>query len=203
MTYTRLILLACACTLTGVQARAAQQSLEVFGGFSFANMKLDNTYNNAYNSQKTNGWNTSVTTFPTYRLGITADFAGFYFTLNPSATGGSTSGTSLPAASIRQYSFLAGPQFRLLRTERVDTSVKALFGAARVYAPSPVAGVTQSSVDETAFASLIGTNFDVNIGRRMALRFSPGLYLTQYGGETQKNFRFSVGPVFRFGSGER
>ena len=63
---------------------------------------------------------------------------------------------------------------------------------------------TYNALNETTFAALFGSNFDVNVSRRVALRFSPGMYLTQFGAsQTQKNFRFSVGPVFRFGgSGE-
>jgi hypothetical protein len=74
-----------------------------------------------------------------------------------------------------------------------------LFGAAYGYVP----GTASNIIDQTTFASLVGSNVDVKVSKRIAMRFSPGLYLTQFGdGQTQKNFRFSVGPVFQFG-GER
>ena len=41
--------------------------------------------------------------------------------------------------------------------------------------------------------------FDYNVSKKFALRFSPGFYMTQFGGQTQHNFRFSVGPVFKIG----
>lgn len=193
----RMFLLSCAFAVVGAQHVTAR-SVEVFGGFSLTNMKPE-----SFNQALMKGWNSSVTVYPTSRLGITGDFAGFYTTVNPVSTNSSGSSTSLPGASIRHYSFMAGPQIRLFHFARVETSFRALAGAAYGYLPDPTpVGVTYNPLDETTFAALIGTNFDVNVSRRIALRLSPGLYLTQFNGETQKNFRFSVGPVFRFGSGE-
>jgi hypothetical protein len=74
---------------------------------------------------------------------------------------------------------------------------KTLYGAA--YGQMPVTG-QYASVDQTTFAALLASNFDGNGSKRKAIRFSPGLYLTQFANETQKNCRFSVGPVFRFGA---
>jgi hypothetical protein len=90
---------------------------------------------------------------------------------------------------------MAGPQIRLLRRERFESSFRAIFGAAHGSIP----GSAYASYGETTFAGLIGSNLDVKLSRRVSLRFSPGVFLTQYGADTQRNFRFSVGPVFRFG----
>ena len=200
--HTRAFLLSCAALL-GAQLIAAQ-SVEVFGGYFVANMRPENS---SLNRTTMNGWNTSVTGYPTSRLGFTADFTGSYANVRPpSSVSSNAAAASLSDVGIHQYSYMAGPQIRLIRKERFETSVKALFGAARGYVPdgSLPAGSTFAfnSLDQTAFAAQVGSNFDVNVSRRMAIRFSPGLYLTQFGDETQKNFRFSVGPVFRFGGGE-
>lgn len=40
------------------------------------------------------------------------------------------------------------------------------------------------------------------LSRHVAQRFSPGMYLTQYGSGSERHFRISVGPVFRFGGRE-
>ena len=196
----RMLLMSCAVALFGVQ-HAAAQSVEVFGGYTITNMRPEQTFNRT----SMNGWNTSITGYPTSRFGITADFAGFYTTVNST----SDASASSQAVSLRQYSFMAGPQFRLVRTKRFETSFRAIFGGAHGYVPDSsvvpagIPALTYNPLDQTTFAALFGSNFDFNVSRRVALRFSPGLYLTQYGAnETQKNFRFSVGPVFRFGHGD-
>ena len=192
----RMMLLAFALAAAGVQHMAAQ-SVELFGGFKFANMRPGKDYE----SLQMTGWNTSATLYPTHRLGLTADFAGYYGTAKPSAS----VVASQPEAAVRQYSFLGGPQIRLIHKRAFDTSFKALFGAARGYLPDVPASVasTYGTLDETKFAALFGTNFDWNVTRKVALRFSPGIYITQFGpSDTQKSFTFSVGPVFKFGGRE-
>ncbi len=142
------------------------------------------------------GWNTTITGYPAARFGITADFAGYYGDARTAASDSSGS----PTSGIHQYSFMAGPQFRLFRKERFETSLRAVFGGAhgRLLGPNSSTNV----LDDTTFAALFGSNFDVNLSKKVAIRFSPGIYLTQFNGETQRNFRFSVGPVFRFGGRE-
>src|SRR5262249_20864527 len=145
------------------------------------------------------GWDTSITAYPTNRFGVTADFSGFYGSLNPTITSSTGATTTLSSVDLRQYSFLGGPQVRLFRTKHFNTSVRALFGASHGYVvDNNLSALGYKVPDDTQFAALFGTNFDVNVSKKTALRFSPGLYLTQFNGETQKNFRFSVGPVFKF-----
>ena len=190
----RMFLMSCALSVVGCQWVAAQ-SAEVFGGYFVANMKPENS---ALNRTTMNGWNTSVTGYPTSRVGFTADFTGSYAHIRPES--------STSEVSVHQYSYMGGPQVRLFRADRFETSARALFGAARGYVPfnNALGGSTVNSpFDQTSFAALFGSNLDFNVSKRVALRVSPGLYLTQFGDETQKNFRFSVGPVFRFGGGER
>jgi hypothetical protein len=192
-----MLILTCALTTAGVHEMAAQ-SLELFGGFKFANMRPEQDYN----SVTMNGWNASATLYPTHRVGLTADFAGYYGTAQAPVS----IVPSQPDVTVRQYSFMGGPQIRLIHKGAFETSVKALFGAARGYLPDVPTSVTASSnytYDETKFAALFGSNIDLNVSRRVALRFSPGIYITQFGQNyTQKSFTFSVGPVFKFGGGE-
>ena len=181
MTFTtRIMLMTCAAAALAVP-HAAAQTFEAFGGFSGANMKPKN----GYEETTMKGWNTSISAFKG-RFGLTADFAGYHGTATTPA------GVS---ADTRQYSFMGGPTIRLLRRERFSTSVRALVGAARGYAD-----VDGGSINEQTLAALFGGNFDVHLSRKISLRFAPGVYITQFGtNQTQTNFRFSIGPVFRFG----
>jgi hypothetical protein len=178
----RLLTISC-LTLAGLQfAQAAD--VEVFGGYSFTQMRPQDQSKNTMS-----GWNSTITAYGTSRLGLTADFAGFYGTAPTTITNGNE-------ADIRQYSFMGGPQVRLLQKGRFSSSVRAVFGAAYGYLPDSSYGIA----DQTKFSALVGSNFDIRVSRRVSMRFSPGLYITQFGtDQTQKNIRFSVGPVFHFG----
>ena len=169
------IALTCGVGLFGLQ-QASAQSVELFTGVTVGKMRPESEANQA----TLKGWSTSVTAYPKSRFGLTADLAGFY------------GSTGVEAVNVSQHSFLAGPQIRLFRSTRLETSFKALVGGAYGQVPS-------YHVRETTFAALFGSNFDVNVSSRVAIRLSPGLYLTQFGSQTQKSFRFSIGPVFRFG----
>lgn len=182
-----------ALALAGLQGIKAAD-VELFGGYSSGRMKPSNEALRDTMS----GWNASVTAYATRRLGFTADFAGFYGAVSGAAvmSDGSVSSNAGQSISTRQYSFMAGPQIRLLHKGRLETSFRALAGGAYGYIPGPA----YSSADQTSFAALIGSNIDIRVSRRVSMRFSPGMYITQFGvDQTQKNFRFSVGPVFHFG----
>ncbi len=189
----QIFLILCAITSPVIQ-QATAQTYELFTGYSVTRMKGETDSNRA----TMNGWNTSITGYPTSRFGLTADFAGFYGSAPATASvnGGTITTDGSGPLSIRQYSFMAGPQVRLLQKGRLKTSFKALFGGAYEYVPTN----TYGTYSQTTFAANFGSNIDIKASKRVAIRFSPGLYLTQYGNSgTQKNFRFSVGPVFKFG----
>jgi hypothetical protein len=174
----------CALALFG-SGGANAADLEIFGGYTIGRIQAENSSSKATLS----GWNSSVTAYATPRFGITADFAGFYGTTQVAAL-------AEGAVSARQHSFMAGPQFRLLRTSRIQTSVRAVIGGAYGYLPGPA----YDPRDRWSLAALVGGNLDVKVSRRMSLRFSPGTYLTQLdSGKIQRDFRFSIGPVFRLG----
>jgi hypothetical protein len=172
---------------------AQSATVDVFGGYTLTPVKPADDFGRT----ALDGWNTSVTLYPHPWLGISGDLAGFYGAARPAnaAGGGSSAETSAPPVRVRMYSFTAGPQIRLFRSRRLESSFKALFGGARGQAPS-----ISDGPDQAAFAALFGANFDVNLSRRLAVRFSPGLSVTPFGNnQTQHSFRFSIGPVFRFG----
>lgn len=165
---------------------AAAQAVDLFAGFTAANMNPPNESQRA----TLNGWNGSLTVHPFYRVGFTADVAGQY---------GSVKTTALGSLNVRQHSVMAGPEIRLLKRGRFESSFKALFGAAQGRVPDS----TGYGAEDTAFAALFGSNLDFNLSRRVAFRVSPGMFLTRYGeeigGDTQRNLRISAGLVFRLG----
>ncbi len=86
--------------------------------------------------------------------------------------------------------YLFGPRISG-RSDKVDPFFHVLFGGARV-----------SAVGESdhAFAFAIGGGLDIKASNSVAIRVAQIDYLgSRFGGETQSNFRFSVGIVFRIG----
>jgi len=180
----RALIVSCTLALAGLPGLNAAD-VDVFGGFSVAKMKPAADIN----SSTVNGWNSSVTAYATSRFGITADFAGLYGDVY-------TTNNNTDKINTHQYSFMAGPQVRLLNNSHFATSIRAVVGGAYGYVP----GTSANPLDQSTFAALVGSNFDLKVSRRVSLRVSPGMYITRYGtDQTQKNLRFSVGPVFHFG----
>lgn len=87
--------------------------------------------------------------------------------------------------TLDQHSFLFGPQLRLLRRARIETSFRALFGTVRANG-------------NNAFGSAIGGAIDIPINKRIKWRIQPGIFLICYNGDLERNFRLSTGPVFTF-----
>src|SRR5262245_66560783 len=100
-------LILCAITSLAIP-QASAQKYELFTGYTVGRMNSEVDSNRA----TMNGWNTSITAYPTNRFGLTADFAGFYGSAPATASlpAGTPSTAGLGPLSIRQYSFLAGPQ---------------------------------------------------------------------------------------------
>jgi hypothetical protein len=175
---------------------ANAQSTDIFGGFAGGAMKPEHD-----DRFTVHGWNASLTRYFNSRFGVTADFAGLYGDFTQSGTSAAANET----IATRQYSFMGGPQVRIIHKDRFETSFKVLVGGVHGYLPDGVlpAGATFNETDQNALAAAFGSNLDFRISRKVSLRVSPGFYLTRFGTEeTQKNFRFSIGPVFHFGGRE-
>ena len=93
--------------------------VEIFGGYSY--LGLTEQPRTGLKFAGLNGWNTSVKFNVMHRLGFLADFSGHYgergripFTLDdPTAPGQLQRVESIPGG-MRQYTFLFGPEVRLL-----------------------------------------------------------------------------------------
>ena len=165
----RRTLLVCGmCLLAAVSARAQEEKVEVFGGYSFLHF-------HANPSTNLNGWEAAGQYKFTDWLGGVADFGGTY----GSFSGGT--GTST-------YTYLFGPQVTFPAS--LSPFGHLLLGGAH----NSTAGFGSSS-----FSMALGGGFDWKVRDRYSWRIFQGDYLlTQFGGRSQNNFRFSTGIVARF-----
>lgn len=143
-------------------------------------------------------WNAGFTDYFHGRLGVTADFRGYYGTtytnVNP---------YQVFAPSISQYTFMAGPQYRFFEGQHWGWSAYLLagvghgnFGTGTGGLPSTLIGLYPNS---NALNMSPGAAVDYNLGPGLAIRLSSVYLLSRYGGETQNNLGFNMGIVYRFG----
>lgn len=122
-----------------------------------------------------NGWNGALTGFFNKNFGITADLSGTY--------------KSESGVTAKVYTYTFGPTLRA-PMGKATPYFHALFGGAHVGG---------GDIGESAFAYAIGGGFDVDMSKKFAVRVGQFDYLgTHFGGENQKNFRYSGGVVFKF-----
>ncbi len=185
--------------MAAVYPLAAQSNtVEVFGGYSYtkANPLVQ------LPKETMNGWVTSAAGYANSWFGAGMEISGSFGHISPA-------GTSAPSPSFKEYSYLVGPQFRFLNTEKVRSSFRLLLGGSfgqvnldksTTAAQSQALGAAGiSGFNQTKFAALFAVPVDVSVTRLIGIRVEPGMYLTDFSKTKQNNFRFSVGPVFRFG----
>ena len=170
---------------------------ELYGGYVYAKVNPDAPLA----KENMSGWVGSVTGYATSWFGVGGEISAVFGDLN-SAQGG-------PAPHGKEYSYMFGPQFRFLDGQRVQSSAKILLGGVfgQVNLSSATTPAQQQALlangyqgfNQTKFAALFAVPVDVSVTKLVAIRFEPGLYITGFNQASQSNFRFSVGPVFRFG----
>jgi hypothetical protein len=105
---------------------------------------------------------------------------------------------------ISEYTFTAGPQYRLLAAEKYSVSANAevgvglsKFGGDAKGLPSQDLGLWPDSNSRPVFSvSVIG---DYNIYNNFAVRVQPTYLGTTFGGKVQNNVGVELGLVYRFG----
>ncbi len=159
--------------LAALPALAQDNSkLDVFGGYSYMRVNPGG----GVSGLNTNGWEAQATGNLNHWLGVTADFDGHYG--DAFGIGG------------HDYNFLFGPTLSY-RTEKLTPFGHVLFGASHAGA---------AGFSDTAFAWAIGGGVDWNVTKTLAVRLGQFDYLpTHFASNTQNNFRFSTGIVFRLG----
>jgi opacity protein-like surface antigen len=158
----------CGFAALGARAQQEENTAEVFGGYSYLRFNTNPAAN-------LNGWEASVQ----YRfrdwIGGVADFDGHY--------GSYTHG---PSAST--YTYLFGPQ--ICRPGKFSHFGHLLLGGGH----ASVGGIGSSS-----FSLALGGGFDYSVKDKISWRVGQVDYLlTQFGGGSQNNFRFSTGIIYRF-----
>ncbi|HEY0263179.1 MAG TPA: hypothetical protein VGC07_01530 [Granulicella sp.] len=105
---------------------------------------------------------------------------------------------------ISEYTFMAGPEFRVYREQKSAVSLfvtggSALgkFGGGSKGIPETELGIWPSSNAKPAFS--IGANLDYNLFPNFAFRVTPAYVGTNFGDTLQNNFNLNVGLVYRFG----
>ena len=200
--------------------------LEIFGGYSY--LRLTRQTNAGLESANLNGWNASVKWNLTPRIGLVADFSGNYgqrgrTPLSLSTTSGQITQIGFKPGDMRQHTFLFGPEFRLVRSNRLTLNVRTLVGVAQtntlvlplnrpIERPPDIFGNPQPSITQftvgsrNAFAASFGASLDYRITDRLSYRIvQPEILLTRYGvaaGDeysTHADVRVSTGILFRFG----
>jgi hypothetical protein len=143
-------------------------------------------------------WVVNGTRYFSPLFGITADVRGHY---GPAELYNNQYNISNP--TISQYTFMAGPQWRFYRTEKLAASVNVLAGAtmgnfdgdSKGFA-APLLGMWPTSTRASASANL---NLDYNLYPNFTARISPTYLFSNYGGQIQNNRGFNFGFVYRFG----
>lgn len=196
-------ILAGICLFFATRALPAQNNTaEVFGGWAYAKADPETTLPR----QSMNGWAASAAGYANRWFGVGFEIAGQFGSIP------APSGITAPSLSFKEYSYMAGPQFRFLNQARVQSSVRLLvggvFGQVNIASSATPAQVSQlgaagyQGFNQTKFAALLGIPVDVSVSRLIAVRVEPGIYLTNFNQSGQGNFRISIGPVFRFGKRE-
>lgn len=181
---------------------AQNNTAEVYGGFGFTIANPETTIAR----QNMDGWVGSATGYAREWFGVGVEMSGQFGNIP------APSGITAPSLNFKEYSYMAGPQFRFLDRARVQSSFRLLvggvFGQVNLASATTPAAVSQLGsagylgFNQTKFAAMFAVPVDVSVNRLIAIRVEPGLYLTNFNQSGQGNFRISVGPVFRFGKRE-
>jgi hypothetical protein len=167
---------------------------EVYGGGGYLRFRPGSTLQHMNESD----WNAGVTDYLRGKLGVTADFRGYYGTawtyINE---------FQIFHPSISQYTFLAGPQMRVVEKQHWAVSANALVGVGHGNFGTGTGGLPPTLIglypDGTVFNLSIGVPVDYNLGPTFAIRLTPNYLMSDYGSEIQNNLGFNAGVVWRFG----
>jgi hypothetical protein len=169
---------------------------EVYGGGGYTRFRPGSTLQHINES----AWKGGFTDYLWGRLGLTGDLRGYYGTafITPNIY-------NIFKPSISEYTFMAGPQYRIVRREHWAIGAQALVGAAKgnfnasgsLIPPGTFVGLWPGGMS-VSFA--VGVPVDYNIAPGLAVRLQPGYWLSTFGSSTQvKNLGFQSGLVYRFG----
>jgi hypothetical protein len=144
------------------------------------------------------GWDINITDYIRPRLGVVADFRGYYGTVY---TGPNPYQVFEP--SVSQYTAMFGPQYRFLGRMRWSISGQVLAGIGHGNFGTGTGGISPTSLgmwpDGTVLNVSASVPIDYNLGPGLALRVQPSYLMTNYGSTIENNLGFTAGMVYRFG----
>jgi hypothetical protein len=168
---------------------------EVTAGYTFMRLRPGHYLANVSEG----GWFADFTDYFTRRLGVTGDARGLY----GSAFVGPYSVLRIFEPSISNYGFMAGPQYRFMMGKTWGVSAQVLAGTSRnlFYAdsnntPGTYVGLYPIS---WSFSGEAGVPIDLNLSPSLAVRVTPMVYLTTWGGDKQYSRGFTGGLTYRWG----
>jgi hypothetical protein len=196
---TRFLLAGACCLVAAVQQLPAQSNkAELYGGYVYTKVNPIAPLPKA----NMNGWVGSVTGYVNRWFGVGGEVSAVFGDI------GKEVGALPPHAHI--YSYLFGPQLRFVDKAKAQAGVKFLLGGsfAQVNLASgtsatqiqALANAGYTGFNQTKFSMMVAVPLDYSVTKVLALRVEPGIYITDFNHTKQSNFRFSVGPVFRFGA---
>ncbi len=158
------------------------------------------------------GWNIGMVDYLHGKLGVAADFRGYYGT---TYTGRSAFQVFNP--SISQYTFMTGPQYRIFEGQHWGWTAQILVGAIHGNFATGTGGLGSAPVglwnDGTSLAVSPGVSVDYNLSPGLSFRLTPTALFTDLNSSTlgtnnavqpaQSSFRrnegFNVSLLYRFG----
>jgi hypothetical protein len=104
---------------------------------------------------------------------------------------------------ISEYSFMAGPSYRVVRKEKFSVSVFAEGGLGLGKFAGDSKGLTAADIGvwkgDYGANFTAGVNLDYNLYPNLAFRITPNYLGSTYGGTLQNNKSLNLGLVYRFG----
>lgn len=136
------------------------------------------------------------------KLGVIGEVRGAYGTAKIGNL--LPSGNTLPYnPKISEYSFMAGPTYRFLSSERYAVSGFVEGGAGVGKFAGDSKGLSAANIGvwtgDYAASFSAGINLDYNLSPNLALRVTPNYLGTTYGSTLQNNKGVNLGIVYRFG----
>lgn len=143
-------------------------------------------------------WWVSGTWYKTQKWGILASAQGSY----GNAKVGNTI-YNIPNPQISQYTFMAGPNYRVYRREKYAVSIFGTAGAGIGKFDSGTKGIPAQNLglwpSETRAVFSVGGNLDYNFFPNLAARVTPIYLGSTWGGTIQNNLGVNIGLIYRFG----
>lgn len=180
--------LLCLFLLGAVPVYAQTPRAEISGGYSFM-------HDNDRSEDFPVGWVASAIGNVNRWIGIATEVSGNYRTCENCQQGPFASqrfrGTDL---HLRVYTFMAGPRFASRTISAVTPFAQILFGGSHISG-----GVQFDGALNTGFTYQPGAGVDINVAPNVGIRLEGDYRVIRTSGQDNKESRFLVGVVFRYG----